>query len=157
MRGRDSESQLYKESRARTQNWSAQCQYNVTEWNIMSSVWGMKFQWGSTLKVKTEFLATPRRLKDCWKRRKARYGSENTDFTATFAINLFMANELFHPPLWTGISISLVYCGRIDKKTNKKKKTTLVLNESTEDPEQTSDHCSVRSGSTLGIGRFHFH
>ena len=32
------------ESRARNQNWSAQCQYNVTGWNIMSSVWGVIFQ-----------------------------------------------------------------------------------------------------------------
>ena len=30
--------------KARNQNWSAQCQYNVTVWNIMSSVWGMIFQ-----------------------------------------------------------------------------------------------------------------
>ena len=34
----------HKESRARNQNWLAQCQYNVTGWNIMSSVWGMIFQ-----------------------------------------------------------------------------------------------------------------
>ena len=26
------------ESRARNRNWSAQCQYNVTGWTIMSSV-----------------------------------------------------------------------------------------------------------------------
>ena len=32
------------ESRARDQNWSSQCQYKVTEWNIMSNVWGMIFQ-----------------------------------------------------------------------------------------------------------------
>ena len=31
------------ESRARNQNWSAQCQYNVTGLNIMSSVWGVIF------------------------------------------------------------------------------------------------------------------
>ena len=33
-----------KESRARNQNWLAQCQYNVTESSIMTSVWGMIFQ-----------------------------------------------------------------------------------------------------------------
>ena len=27
-------------NRARNLNWSAQCQYNVTGWYIMSSVWG---------------------------------------------------------------------------------------------------------------------
>ena len=34
----------HQESRARNQNWSAQCQYNVTEWDIMLSVWGVIFQ-----------------------------------------------------------------------------------------------------------------
>ena len=28
----------------RKENWSAQCQYNVTGWNIMLSVWGVTFQ-----------------------------------------------------------------------------------------------------------------
>ena len=32
------------ESRARNQNWSAQCHYNVTGWNIMACVYGMIFQ-----------------------------------------------------------------------------------------------------------------
>ena len=35
--------QRYK-SRAGNQNWSAQCQYNVAGWNIMSSIWGVIFQ-----------------------------------------------------------------------------------------------------------------
>ena len=35
--------QSAKDSRARNQNWSAQCQYNVTGYN-MSSVWGVIFQ-----------------------------------------------------------------------------------------------------------------
>ena len=34
----------HKESRARNQNWAAQCQYNVTGWDIMSSVWDVLFQ-----------------------------------------------------------------------------------------------------------------
>ena len=35
--------QNYK-SRARNRNWSAQCQYNVTGWDIMSSDLGVIFQ-----------------------------------------------------------------------------------------------------------------
>ena len=31
-------------SRARNWNWSAQCQYNLTGWNSMSSVLGVIFQ-----------------------------------------------------------------------------------------------------------------
>ena len=34
----------HQESRARNQNWSAQCQYNLTGWNIMSGVLGVIFQ-----------------------------------------------------------------------------------------------------------------
>ena len=34
----------HEECRARNQNWSAWCQYNVTGWNIMACVWGMIFQ-----------------------------------------------------------------------------------------------------------------
>ena len=29
---------------ALVENWSAQCQYNVTGWNIMPSVWGVIFR-----------------------------------------------------------------------------------------------------------------
>ena len=70
-------------------NRSAQCQYNVTGWDIMSCVWGMIFQWGSTLKVSIELPATPRALrslphsdtvaiylKDCWKWHKNPNGTK---------------------------------------------------------------------------------
>ena len=61
------------ESRVRNRNWSAQCQYNVTGWNIMSKCLGMIFQWGSTLKVSIELPVTSRHRRDmtedCWKRR----------------------------------------------------------------------------------------
>ena len=32
------------EIRARNQNWSAQCQYNETEWNVTSCIVGVTFQ-----------------------------------------------------------------------------------------------------------------
>ena len=38
------EAQRKELSRTRNQNWSAQCQCNVTGWNIMSIVWGVIFQ-----------------------------------------------------------------------------------------------------------------
>ena len=54
--------------RARNQNLSARCQYNVTGWIIKLCVWGMIFQWGSTLKVSIELPATSKHCRDMTER-----------------------------------------------------------------------------------------
>ena len=54
--------------KAGNQNWSAQCQYNVTGWNIMSKCLGREIRWGGTLKVSTELPATSRHRRDMTER-----------------------------------------------------------------------------------------
>ena len=70
--------------------------YNVTRWNIMSSLRGVIFQWGSTLKVSIELPATSRHRRDMTERLLIATLSPNK----TKQTNKLIGNHNLRRPIW---------------------------------------------------------
>ena len=66
------------------ENWSTQCQDNVTGYGIMSSVWGMILQCGSTIKVSTELPVANRHRRDTIENLLKATLNPNKQHTTTF-------------------------------------------------------------------------